>query len=190
MATATRVGIKLVFSFSWRGDTKVWSQKYHFTGPTEWETEAQFNTFVAALWDSVKESLPARVTCVEAVGYDADSDMPVHTLAIGEAGEYANTDNPQAPGEACMLWRFTTDARTSKNHPIYLFKWWHGMQTNGATSPDTLRSGIASTAAGPIGDLVDGISDGDNTRHYCGPNGAVALDGECEALLHMREFPN
>jgi hypothetical protein len=88
-----------------------------------------------------------------------------------------------------MLWRFTTDQRTAKNHPIYLFKWFHGTQNDGLTSPDSLRNGIHSTAGGVAAALVTGVSDGTNTRVYCGPRGAVAQSSTVMPLLHMREFP-
>lgn len=190
MATApTQVGIKLTFSFSWRGAAKQWSQLYHFNGPTSWASQTQFNTASDALWNLVKQSLPARVTLVESTGYNAGSFLPVYTKVYGAAGTYTDTSNPQAAGEMCMLWRFTTTQRSTKNHPIYLYKWWHGMQTDGMTSPDTLRSGLQSTAQSVVNAIVAGISDGTNTRIYCGPRGAVAQAGTCMTLLHAREFP-
>lgn len=190
MATPpTRVGVKVNYHFSWRGSTKPWSQLYHFDGPTSWSDQTHFDTFCTNLWNSIKVAIPARVTADTMTGYNAGSFLPVFTHSVAANGGYSDTTNPQAPGEACMLWRFTTDQRTTKNHPIYLFKWFHGMQTDGATSPDTLRAGIHSTAAGSVSDLLAGYSDGTNTRKYCGPRGAVAQSGTCMTLLHMREFP-
>lgn len=190
MATpATRVGVKVEFTFTWRGVTKQWGQLYHFDGPTTWASQGQFDTFCTALWNSMKVYIPARNTCTTMTAYNAGSFLPVFTHSISAAGTYTDTSNPQAPGEACMLMRFLTDARSTKNHPIYLYKWFHGMQTNGSTAPDVLRAGIASTAAGGVSDLIAGFSDGTNTRKYCGPRGAVAQTGTVESDLHMREFP-
>lgn len=183
-----QAGIKFQFEFSWRGSTKTWSQLYHLTQGS-WQDQTHFNAASDAIWNLIKQALPARNTLDSTVGYNPGSFLPVYSKAYGSAGTYTDTSNPQAPGEACMLWKFATDQRTSKNHPIYLFKWFHGMQTDGATSPDTLRAGIASTAASVISSLVAGISDGTLTRHYCGPFGAVAQSGTCNPKLHMREFP-
>lgn len=185
----TRVGIKLTFSFGWRGTTKLWSQLYHFDGPTSWASQAQFDTCVVALWNIIKICIPSRVTLVEATAYNAGSFLPVYTHTFGATGTYTDSANPQAAGEMCMLWKMTTDQRSTKNHPIYLFKWFHGMQSEGATSPDTLRAGIQSTAAGQLTSLLAGINDGTNTRKYCGPRGAVAQSGSVNTLLHAREFP-
>lgn len=177
------------FTFSWRGSTKGWSQLWHFSGPTSWADQTHFDTFAVNFWNVIKPPIPARNTCTTMTAYDAGSFLPVFTHSISAAGAYTDTSNPQAPGEACMLLRFLTDARTTKNHPIYLFKWFHGMQTDGNTSPDTLRSGIHSNGAGVVTDVLAGISDGTNTRNYCGPRGAVAQSGTCNTLLHVREFP-
>jgi len=178
----------MVYSFSWRGSTHVWSQLWHVTGGS-WQDQTHFNSFSDALWNEVKTITCARVTLVETVAYNPGSFLPVYTKTYGSAGTYTDTSNPQAGGEDCMLWKFTTDQRTTKNHPIYLYKWFHGTQTDGATSPDSLRNGIHSTAGGVISDIVAGLSDGTLTRKYCGPYGAVAQSGTCNALLHNREFP-
>lgn len=185
----TRVGVKVGFTFSWRGASHSWGQLYHFDGPTSWADQTHFDTFAVNLWNQIKQPLPARVTCNDMTAYNAGSFLPVFNHTIAAAGGYTDTSNPQAAGELCMLWRFTTDQRTTKNHPIYLFKWFHGMQTDGATSPDSLRAGIVATAATPISSLLSGISDGTNSRKYCGPRGAVALSGTCYSTLHAREFP-
>lgn len=190
MATPpTRVGVKVNYTFSWRGATQDWSQLYHFTGDTSWTDQTHFDTFAVNLWNAIKIGIPTRVTCTTMTAYNAGSFLPVFSHSISATGGYTDTTNPQAPGEACMLWRFTTDQRTTKNHPIYLFKWFHGMQTDGLTSPDTLRNGIRTTAAGSITSLLAGLSDGTNTRIYCGPRGAVAQTGIVNTQLHIREFP-
>lgn len=189
MATPpTQAGMKMLFSFSWRGTTKNWSQLYHFNQGA-WQDQGHFNALSDAWWNLMKGAIPARNTLVSTTAYNPGSFLPVYTKTYGSAGTYTDTTNPQATGEACMLFRFLTDQRTSKNHPIYLFKWFHGMQTDGATSPDTLRAGIASTAAGVVTDMLAGASDGTLTRHYCGPFGAVAQSGSVNPKLHIREFP-
>lgn len=187
-AAPTQAGIKLTFSFSYQGNTKVWSQLWHFTGGS-WQDQTHFNALSDALWNQVKTVTCSRVTLVSSTGYNPGSFLPVYTKSYSAAGTYTDTSNPQAHGEACMLWRFTTDQRSTKNHPIYLYKWFHGTQSDGSTSPDTLRAGIHSSAAPPIAAILAGLSDGTLTRIYAGPRGAVAQSGTCNTLLHVREFP-
>lgn len=176
------------FSSPYRGGAKVWSNLWHWTGAS-WASQGQVDTFAGNLWDTIKGQVLAGTTFVEAVAYNAGSFLPVYTHTSGAAGTYTDASNPQAPLEASALWRFTTDQRTSKNHPIYLFKWFHHVQTEGLTSPDSLRNGLHSGMGGAISDILAGITDGTNTRNYCGPFGAVAQTGTCNSLLHMREFP-
>lgn len=188
MAAATQAGIKFVYSFSYQGNTKQFSQLWHFTGGA-WQDQTHFDTMSDAVWNEIKSVTCSRVTLVETVGYNPGSSLPVYTKSYGASGTYTDTSNPQAHGEACMLWRFSTTQRSTKNHPIYLFKWFHGTQTDGATSPDTLRSGIHSSCSSVIAAIVAGLSDGTLTRVYCGPRGAVAQSGTCDTLLAVREFP-
>lgn len=189
MATPpTQAGLKMVYSFNWRGTTKQWSQLWHWT-EGNWASQGQFDTFATLLFNNLKTFTNPRVTFVEAVAYNPGSFLPVFTHVIGSPGTYAEGTPPEATGEACMLWKFTTDQRTTKNHPIYLFKWFHGVQADGATDPDTLRNGTRTSAESVLTTILAGLSDGTNTRHYCGPRGAVAQTGSVNTKLHMREFP-
>lgn len=183
-----QAGIKYTFSFSWRGQTKSWSQLWHFTQGA-WQDQGHFNATSDAVWNLIKLAIPARNTLVTTTAYNPGSFLPVYTKSYGATGSYTDTANPQAPGEACMLVKFTTTQRTTKNHPIYLFKWFHGVQTDGATSPDLLRNGIQSTMQGNLNTLMAGVSDGTLTRKYCGPFGAVAQTAAVNTQLHIREFP-
>jgi hypothetical protein len=184
----TQAGLKAVFSFAWRGGTRQWSQLYHWTQGS-WQDQGHFNALSDAWWNLLKGGIPARNTLVETIAYNPGSFLPVYTKSYGSAGTYTDTSNPQALGEACMLAKFTTDQRTSKNHPIYLFKWFHGVQSQGSTAPDELRSGLDSTMAGNLTTLMGGLSDGTLTRKYCGPFGAVAQASSVNPELHVREFP-
>jgi hypothetical protein len=85
--------------------------------------------------------------------------------------------------------RFTTDARSVKNHPVYLFNYIHCVPTAGATSPDSPSSGLTSTWNTRAAILVAGYSDGTLTRKRAGPNGAVAQAGATLTYLHHRDFP-
>jgi hypothetical protein len=178
----------MIFTMPYRGGTKTWSQLWHFNGGA-WQDQTHFDTLSDNLWNEVKSVTLASVTLVETIAYNPGSSLPVYTKSYGAAGTYTDTSNPQAMGEVCMLWRFTTDQRSTKNHPIYLFKWFHHTQSDGSSSPDVLRSGIHSTCSSVISAIVAGLSDGTLTRVYCGPRGAVAQSGTCESNLYVREFP-
>jgi hypothetical protein len=71
--------------------------------------------------------------------------------------------------------RWETAARTSKNHPIYLFNYVHGMLAEGTSGANadkpfaTIKTNLDAIGAKWIG---AGYSDGTNTYKRAGPNGA------------------
>jgi hypothetical protein len=184
---AATASVKFRISTPYRGGTKVWSITHHVTGGS-WQDQTHFNTYADAVKGEMVTGLDSRNTIVDATAYNPGSSLPVYTRTYGTAGTYSGT-NPRAPLEACILIRFTTDQRTSKNHPIYLFNWIHGVQTNGTTDPDTPLGGQKAAWTTRANDLVVGFSDGTLTRKRAGPNGAVAQSGVAEDYLHVREFP-
>lgn len=190
MATApTRVGVKVTWSSPYRGGTKQWSQLWHFDGPTTWSGSTEFDTFTDALKGQLLGLLPSDTTLVEMVGYNAGSFVPVYTHGYSLAGTSSASGGVVTPLEDCALVRFTTTQRSSKNHPIYLFKWFHAVRAGGSGSAETLDSGLKSNINSNMGTILGGLSDGTNTRFYCGPFGAVAQTRTVETYTHAREFP-
>jgi hypothetical protein len=181
------VGVKFTFESEYRGGTKEWSQLYHFTGPA-W-TLTTFNDFTDALLPDLRNCLDNAHTVTGRIAYDAGSSVPVFDEGLSLAGTSTATGGIRAALEACGLARFTTDQRTTKNHPIYLYKWFHGVWAADNPRPELL-SGTLRTQIGTFAALiVAGVSDGVQVRQYCSPRGAVAQDHLIEEYLHMREFP-
>ncbi len=185
---ATTASAKFKFTTAYRGGTKDWSTTMHVTGGS-WQDQTHFNTWVDGVKGDWVSALDSRNTFVGATAYNPGSDLPVYERTWGTAGTYSGT-NPRAPLEACILVRYATDQRSTKNHAIYLFTWIHGVQTDGTTSPDTPLSGQKAAWATRAGNLVTGYSDGTLTRKRAGPRGAVAQSSSVEDYLHMREFPH
>lgn len=189
MATApTRVGVKLIFHSPYRGGTKAWSQLWHFTG-ADWSGQSQFNTLVDALVAQLQGLIPSDTSIVEAIGYNAGSSVPVFTYTHTWTGTSSATSSARGALEDCALVKFTTTQRSKKNHPIYLFKWFHAVYNAGAGSNETLLAGLKTNINANMNTILAGLSDGTNTRQYCGPFGAVAQSRITEDYIHCREFP-
>lgn len=180
--------MKLSFTSPYRGGTKTWSQLWHFTGP-DWANAGQFTTLRTALLGQITGLLPSDTHAVSATAYNAGSSVPVFTDTFSTAGSSTASGGVVTPLEDCALVKFTTTQRTTKNHPIYLFKWFRAVRAGGAGAAETLDSGLKGNINSNMGTILAGLSDGTNTRQYCGPFGAVAQTRIVETYVHAREFP-
>jgi hypothetical protein len=135
-----------------------------------------------------KAIFPSYVTIVGTVGYAAGSDVPIFNKTYSLAG--TNGVSAQTlPGEVCALGRWSTTARTGKNHPIYLFSYWHGVESSSGANRETLN-GTQQASMNTYGaNWVTGFSDGTLTLVRAGPNGATGTGYVTEGTLTHRDFP-
>lgn len=126
---------------------------------------------------------------VEAIGYAAGSEVPVFSKTYALAGTLTVSDGEPCPGDVAGLVRYTTTARTSKNHPVYLFNYYHGVYTYTSGSPDEWSHQQGTQVITYAGDWLSGFSDGSLTLVRAGPNGATATGLLAEPMLTHRDFP-
>ncbi len=197
MATPdTKHSIVIYKEGPYRGGTKRWSNRYHFEGALP-SDDAQWEALADAIVLDEKPCLIPAVTIVEAVGYDAGSATSTNphgdavwvksyttsgtfTPAVGDEG---------APGDCAVLVRYTTDARSSKNHPVYLFNYYHGVQSD-STGSDVLSTTQKAAFQEYADDWVAGYTVDGTTRERCGPRGAVATGATVDPYVRHRDFPN
>lgn len=178
-------------SFAYEGTTKLWSNRYHFTpgeppDNTHWQTLA--NNIVAA----EKLIYGGGITIVEAVAYSPGSDLPLFSYAYSTVGTWAAGGTAvRAPGDCCKVNAWLTTARSVKNHPIYLFSYWHGVHFDSSGSSDEVHPSQRSLYHNYAQAWVTGFSDGTSTFHRAGPNGASAIDYKAPVpdYIRHRDFP-
>ena len=189
---ATAASIKIVKNSVYKGGAREWSNRYHFDGGapadnTKWTTLADAVTAAEKLCFT---GSPSGAQIILAVGYDAGSEVPVFQKTYTLWGTGGDGGNPHAPGDAALLVRYATNSRTSKNHPLYLFNYYHNVITNGVTSQDypytTQKTAFQTYAAA----WITGFSDGSVTHHRCGPNGDLATGALVGTYVTHRDFPN
>lgn len=176
-------------SAEYEGGTREFSNRYHFLGGTpadltHWTTLS--NNVVAA----EKLASPGRCSFIESVCYAAGSDVPLYTITLSGTGSYSGGSNGIAPPlEVCALIRYSTDQRTGKNHPIYLFSYMRCTVTDVTVGPEFLKADLKTALTTYAAAWVSGFSDGTNTYNRAGPNGAAALAEIVDEYVTHRDFP-
>lgn len=182
--------LKVLKTFTFKGATKQWSNRYFFSDSapadnTKWTTLSDAVTAAEkAIHDASYGS-----TIVGTVGYDAGSEVPVFSKTYALAGTAGwNALAARESGEVCAVVRFSTADRTSKNHPIYLFKYYHGAFVASSANPDTLYSGQKTAIDTYAANWITGFSDGVVNHHLCGPYGHLATGRLVQTYTTHRDF--
>lgn len=187
---ATTPSIKIVKTFLYRGVSRNFSNRYHFNGgtpadSTHWTTLAD----LVVLREKVIYPNTTGFTISAAFGYAAGSDVPVFSKTYTQVGTGVFASIVNVPGDVAGLIRYGTTARTTKNHPVYLYNYYHNVYGDSSATPDTLN-GPQRTAMGTYaGQWISGMSDGTNNYVRSGPNGATATGSLVEPLLTHRDLP-
>ena len=94
-----------------------------------------------------------------------------------------------APGDAAALVRYSTGQRSVKNHPIYLFNYYHVVETSSISASDVQLAAQKTAMLTYANAWVTGFSDGSVTHHRCGPQGHTATGASVDAYIRHRDLP-
>lgn len=185
--------IRVVKQFTYRGETREFSNRYFFTGhtpsnSTEWTGLS--DALVALEAPCYPPTASGGAEIVHTYGYDVGSDVPVFDKAYTTDGTCSTSLAQTVPGDVAALVRYSTAARSSKNHPIYLFNYYHAAQTAGGAGGKDTVAATTKTGLDALADAwVNGISDGTNFYSRTSPVGHNATGYVTESLLTHRDLP-
>jgi hypothetical protein len=187
---ATVPSVRVIKSFPFKGGSRVWSNRYHFVGGTPVDT-AHWNTLFDAVTAAEKVIHNGATIIIEAVGYGAGSEVPIASKTYSLAGTHSPTGSfIPTPGEAVALVRYSTNARSVKNHPIYCFNYYHGAYVgNTTTTCDTLWAQTRTAMQTYATAWITGFSDGTITAQRSSPKGSIAVGSIVEEYVTHRDFP-
>jgi hypothetical protein len=186
---AATPSIRIIKEFTYRGSVRRFSNRYHFNGgtpgdPTEW------GTLATNVIDSESTIFHPDVTIVGWQGMAAGSDVPVASDTVSVVGVASFANTYPAPGDCAYYLRWSTTARTTKNHPIYLGNFFHGARYDSTDPPDALTAGTIAALEAYGAAWVAGFSDGVHTCVRAGPNGATGGTVHADAFVTHRDFPH
>ncbi len=184
-----RPSIKVTKSFTYRGATRKWSNRYFLQG-SDPPDAGHWTTLSDAVVTAEKALYDSTCSIVSTTGYNAGSDVPVFTKSYATAGTRTVGSAVKAPGDCVLMLKLNTTARTTKNHPIYLFKYFHNAYYAAGGPADTIDGGMLAAVNTYRNSWLAGFSDGTTTYVLCGPRGATAVSGTVDPFVRHRDFPN
>ena len=190
---ATVASIRVVKQFTYRGILRNFSNRYHFSSGTPADA-THWTTLSDAIVTAEKAIYLAQASggakIIETIGYAAGSEIPVFTKTYTTDGTGGFVSFFPPAGDVAGLVRYSTGNRSSKNHPIYLFNYYHTMlAANTGTTGDTWQTTQKAAVGTYAANWISGFSDGANNYVRCGPTGHVATGHLEEPYLTHRDLP-
>jgi hypothetical protein len=188
MAT-TQSSIRVVKTFPYQAaSAQEFSNRYFFDGSAPADDTA-WHDLMDAVVAAEKAIYSSRVTIVACHGYNAGSEVAVANKTYTTAGTGTTFGTALCPGDCAAVLRMATTKRSTKNHTVYVFSYWHDVHQNGTTTPDAINNN-QWTAMSTYGNAwLDGITVGARTYKRTTPDGHATTGRTVADYIGHRDFP-
>lgn len=187
---ATQYSVRVVKTFPFRGDPlKEFSNRYYFDGGNVGDSSA-WTTFFDALVLLEKTIHLSDAQIVACLGYAPGSDVAVASKTYTTAGTLTLSGAALTPGECSAILRMATTKRSTKNHPVYVFSYYHHVAyTTASGSSDVLAAGQKTAIESYGNQWLTGFSVAGRTYKRTTPDGHATTGRVCDTWIGHRDFP-
>jgi hypothetical protein len=190
---AAAASVRIVKSFDYRGETRLFSNRYYI-GVNYPADDAHWATLINNVVAVEERIWPAPalggVHMVEAHGYKPGTDVPVYSTTMNAASGNLFDNWQPAPGDCAAVVKWTTPDRSTKNHPIYCWNYFHAIGIpSGLVPPDNVQTQQLSAIQTYANDWIAGFSDGTRVYKRSRPSGNLCLAAVAEPMITHRDLP-
>lgn len=176
--------------FNYRGEVREFSNRYCIgttAPPDDAHWEALLDAIVLQEKTIYDDFSGGGAKIVAGVAYDVGNDVPVYSKSYSVDGTYNATGTAGVPGDCAALVRYSTPDRSTKNHPVYCFNYYHAMRASGGGG-DTIAASQVTALENYATAWLTGFSDGTTTFHRSRPTGDLCTARHVPTLFTHRDL--